>query len=82
MEGLHYVYILSSLADTSRHYTGLTEDLESRLRAHNAGQAPHTAKYRPWKIETAIAFQCREKAAAFEKYLKSHSGRAFVSKHF
>jgi putative endonuclease len=82
MEGFHYVYILSSQAEPSRHYTGLTEDLESRLRAHNAGQVPHTAKYRPWKIETAIAFQCREKAAAFEKYLKTHSGRAFASKHF
>jgi predicted GIY-YIG superfamily endonuclease len=81
MDGFHYVYILSSLDEPSRHYTGLTDDLQSRLRAHNAGQVPHTAKYRPWRIETAIAFQTREKAAAFEKYLKSHSGRAFASKH-
>jgi predicted GIY-YIG superfamily endonuclease len=78
----HYVYILVSESDESRHYTGLTEDLETRLKAHNAGQVPHTAKYRPWRIETAIAFRSREKAAAFEKYLKSHSGRAFASKHF
>lgn len=78
----HYVYILVSESDESRHYTGLTEDLETRLKAHNVGQVPHTAKYRPWRIETAIAFRSREKAAAFEKYLKSHSGRAFASKHF
>ncbi|NOR05913.1 MAG: GIY-YIG nuclease family protein [Deltaproteobacteria bacterium] len=78
----HYVYILVSESDESRHYTGLTDDLEARLKAHNAGQVPHTAKYRPWRIETAIAFRSREKAAAFEKYLKSHSGRAFASKHF
>jgi predicted GIY-YIG superfamily endonuclease len=82
VEGFHYVYILSSQAEPSRHYTGLTEDLESRLKAHNSGQVPHTAKYRPWEIETAIAFQSRKKAAAFEKYLKTHSGRAFASKHF
>jgi len=82
VEGFHYVYILSSQAEPSRHYTGLTDGLEYRLKAHNSGQVPHTAKYRPWKIEAAIAFQSRKKAAAFEKYLKSHSGRAFASKHF
>ena len=82
MEGFQYVYILSSEAEPSRHYTGLTEDLEARLKAHNSGQVPHTAKYRPWKIETAIAFRSFKKATTFEKYLKSHSGRAFASRHF
>jgi len=76
----HYVYILFSISNETRHYTGLTENLENRLKAHNSGQVPHTAKYRPWQIETAIAFRSREKAAAFEKYLKSHSGRAFAKK--
>jgi putative endonuclease len=78
----HYVYILVSEADGAQHYTGLTQDLEARLLAHNAGQVLHTAKYRPWRIETAIAFRSREKAASFERYLKSHSGRAFATKHF
>ena len=82
MKGFHYVYILSSQAEPSRHYTGLTDDLETRLKAHNSGQVPHTSKYRPWQIETAVAFRSLKKAAAFEKYLKGHSGRAFASKHF
>jgi putative endonuclease len=82
MESFHYVYILSSDVDATRHYTDLTDNLEPRLKAHNSGQVPHTAKYCPWKIDTAIAFRSRKKAAAFEKYLKSHSGRAFASKHF
>jgi putative endonuclease len=82
MKNFHYVYILVSESDESRHYTGLTDDLEARLKAHNDGQVSHTLKYRPWRIETAIAFRSREKAVIFEKYLKSHSGRAFVSKHF
>jgi predicted GIY-YIG superfamily endonuclease len=56
--------------------------LDERLRAHNAGQVPHTARFRPWRIETTIAFRNRQKARAFEAYLKSHSGRAFASKHF
>ena len=78
----HYVYILVSESDETRHYTGLTENMEARLKTHNAGQVSHTAKYRPWRIEIATAFHSREKAAAFEKYLKSHSGRAFATKHF
>jgi len=78
----HYVYILVSESDESRHYTGLTQNLESRLLAHNAGQVSHTSKYRPWRIVNSFAFRSREKAAAFERYLKSHSGRAFAAKHF
>ena len=82
MRDFHYVYILVSETDPSRHYTGLTDDLHARLNAHNTGKCGHTSKFRPWQIETAIAFRTREKAAAFEGYLKSHSGRAFASKHF
>lgn len=78
----YYVYILVSQTDATHHYTGLTEDLNGRLKAHNSGQVPHTSKYRPWRIETAVAFCSREKALEFEKYLKSHSGRAFSKKHF
>lgn len=81
MNDFHYVYILISTTDHTRHYTGLTGNLEARLKAHNSGRVPHTKKYRPWQIETAIAFRSRKKAAAFEQYLKSHSGRAFVAKH-
>lgn len=78
----HYVYILTSKNNNKRHYTGLTKNLESRLLAHNAGQVAHTSKHRPWQIETAVAFRSREKAAKFENYLKSHSGRAFAARHF
>jgi len=74
----YHVYILVSEFDSDRHYTGMTKDLESRLKDHNSGKVPFTAKYRPWRIETVIAFRSREKASNFEKYLKSHSGRAFA----
>ena len=78
----YYVYVLVSLSQPDRHYTGWTEDLEGRLKAHNAGGCPHTSKFAPWRIETAVALRSREKAIALEKYLKSHSGRAFATKHF
>jgi predicted GIY-YIG superfamily endonuclease len=78
----YYVYLLKSQSDLSRHYTGLTEDLEGRLAKHNRGEVPSTAACRPWSIDVAIAFRERDKAAIFERYLKTHSGRAFAKKHF
>ncbi len=74
-----YVYILRSLENLERHYVGVTADLRSRLKRHNAGEVSHTAKYAPWLIKTYVAFS-DEKAFAFEKYLKSPSGRAFAKK--
>ena len=77
-----YVYMLQSVEHPQRYYVGLTEGLPERLKAHNAGQVPHTSKFAPWRIETAIAFRDKAKALAFERYLKTHSGRAFAKKHF
>lgn len=78
----HYVYILTSQLDPSQHYIGYSTNLKTRLHAHNAGQCAHTKKYRPWQIETALSFRSPEKAWAFEKYLKTGSGRAFAKRHF
>jgi putative endonuclease len=81
MCNFYYVYILHSTNNQDHCYIGITQNLNSRLKAHNNGQVPHTAKFRqPWRIETAIAFRSRKKTAIFEKYLKSHSGRAFSQK--
>jgi predicted GIY-YIG superfamily endonuclease len=82
MANFRYVYILVSESHPDRRYTGLTDDLDGRLKAHNSGQLRYTAKYKPWLIDTAIAFRSRNRASQFEKYLKSHSGRAFAKKHF
>jgi len=39
-----YVYILQSENIAGHFYTGFTEDLQERLKTHNAGNVPHTAK--------------------------------------
>lgn len=78
----HYVYILVSESDPDRHYIGSTANLNARLSAHNAGRLAHTTRHKPWRIETAIAFREKQKAAAFERYLKSGSGREFARRHF
>ena len=75
-----YVYILQSESDPGCFYVGITEDLKARLKKHNEGEVPHTAKNRPWRIKTAIAFTDEEQARAFERYLKTASGLAFARK--
>src|SRR6266508_5849220 len=65
---------------TERFYTGLTDDFPMRLKRHNSGQVLHTAKWKPWRLKTYVAFSDRSRTAQFERYLKSSSGRAFLKK--
>jgi putative endonuclease len=76
------VYLLESLSDPSRHYTGITSELTNRLAAHNEGHCPQTVNSRPWRVLVAIQFASEHSAALFERYLKSGSGRVFAKRHF
>ena len=75
-----YVYTLTN-QDSTHCYVGITKDLKDRLNRHNRGEVAHTAKNRPWKIQSATAFESPEKASAFEKYLKTHAGREWAKRH-
>lgn len=77
---MHYVYLLESVSAPGQRYIGVTSDLKQRLVDHNAGKSSHTSKYAPWKLVTYVAFSDRQKAEAFERYLKSGSGHAFARK--
>jgi putative endonuclease len=77
---MKYVYILQSATFPGRYYAGVTGDLKARLIKHNAGEVAHTSKFIPWTIKTYLAFSDEKQAFAFEKYLKSASGRAFAKK--
>ena len=83
---MQYVYVLQSLSHPDKYYVGCAEDVAERLRRHNAGRAEsqsrHTSIWGPWKLIVQLGFEDRAKAFAFEKYLKSGSGRAFAKKHF
>jgi putative endonuclease len=83
---MHYekccVYVLRSANNPQRHYVGLTADGSKRLDWHNRASCGHTAKYRPWSLVIALQFAEANRAAAFERYLKSGSGRAFAKRHF
>jgi putative endonuclease len=75
-----YVYILLSIKFPEHYYVGITRDLRARLRKHNAGEVSHPSKYAPWTLKTYVAFSDEKQAFAFEKNLKSASGRAFSNK--
>jgi putative endonuclease len=77
-----YVYLLRSLSHPNKTYVGLASNVRQRLEQHNAGESPHTSKYRPWQPVVTIQFGDAPRAAAFEAYLKSGSGHAFARRHF
>ena len=77
----YYVYILWDASTHTHFYVGHTSNLAARLKTHNAGHVPHTSKFAPWEIHSAIAVQTEEQASELEKYFKSHSGREWVIKH-
>ena len=77
---MYYVYMLRSIPNPDQTYVGFTEDLKARLTSHNHGQSTHTAKYKPWDLITYLAFKDKPRAIRFEKYLKSHSAKAFANK--
>jgi putative endonuclease len=77
-----FVYVLVSEQAPERHYAGLTSDVARRLAIHNSGGSKHTAQHRPWRLIVSLDFATQSSAVAFEKYLKTGSGRAFAKRHF
>jgi predicted GIY-YIG superfamily endonuclease len=76
----HYVYILRSIPFPNQTYIGYSRNFRARLGVHNSGHSHHTRKFGPWSLETVLRFRNRDTALAFERYLKSHSGKAFARK--
>lgn len=76
---LWYVYILK--CSNGMPYTGCTNNLEDRIKSHNAGSVLATKNNLPVELVTYIAFTNKYKAFYFEKYLKQGSGRAFSKRH-
>ena len=75
---MYYTYIL--ILSNTEYYTGHTDDLRRRLQEHIEGRVQSTKSYRPLKLIYYSAFVTKTKAIAFEKYLKSSSGKAFRNK--
>lgn len=70
----YYVYVLQSLKDR-KLYIGYTNDLDERLKAHNAGQNVSTANRRPLKLVFFEGFLSADEARRREAYFKTTKGK-------
>jgi putative endonuclease len=77
METQYFLYVLTSVTHI-RRYTGITNNLERRLKEHNSGKTKSTKGYRPWILVYAEEFETEEAAHKRELYLKSGIGREFL----
>lgn len=76
---MYYVYLLK-LKDNS-YYTGSTNNLKERIKKHNKGDVLATKGKRPIEPIFYCGFKTKEKAHAFERYLKTGSGQSFRNRH-
>ena len=70
----YFVYILISEVDNS-FYIGQTNNLEDRLRRHNAGRERYTKTKRPWERFWSIEMPSRAGAIRLERKIKNLKSR-------
>jgi putative endonuclease len=78
---MYYVYLLQSRSHPAQQYIGLTRPPQTT----GATQQRNVTSYQEvclWGLLAYFAFKSEAIASAFERYLKSGSGRAFVKRHF
>ncbi len=67
---LFHVYILYS-ESLKRYYVGSTEDVEERLKEHNAGKTISTHAGIPWDLVHTESYQTRSQAINQEHKIKA-----------
>ena len=76
---MYFVYVLRSRLN-GRFYTGMTQDVENRVREHNSGRVRSTKAYIPYDLVYQETLDSRRSAREREKYLKSAAGKRFLTK--
>jgi len=76
---MFHVYVLRS-SKTGRHYIGSCQNLDDRLRRHNAGHSKATRHGIPWLVFYSENFATRADAARKERYYKTGRGRDELAK--
>jgi putative endonuclease len=71
---MFYVYVLRS-GKTGRRYVGSCENIDKRVRRHNAGHSKATRSGIPWVLVHSETFANRAEAARKERYYKTGRGR-------
>jgi len=76
---MFYVYILKSLKD-SKLYIGYSNDIDRRLKEHNAGLVDATKRRVPFLLIYYEAFLNQQDATSQEKFYKTGWGRTHLKK--
>ncbi len=79
MSDNYFAYVLHSEV-TGHRYVGSCQDLEERLRRHNAGESKSTKHGVPWKLVYCESFCTRSEAVNRERFFKTGKGRDFLDK--
>ena len=74
---MYYAYILKSLKD-GKYYYGHTENLETRLKKHNAGHIRSTKSRRPLIIHFQEQYKTKQEAVKREYYFKTIEGYRYM----
>ena len=74
----YFVYLLWSIR-SKRTYAGQTDNIDNRLKRHNAGYIRSTKAYCPWTLIHKEMYSTRSEALKREAWLKSPSGRRWVA---
>jgi len=74
----YYSYVLRS-EKNGVLYKGSTDDLEKRIKTHNAGKVKFSSKYLPWKLILSEEFETRAEAMRREKWYKTGVGRDWIN---
>jgi putative endonuclease len=70
----YYVYVIESTDQVFR-YTGVTNNLERRLKEHNNREEPSTKAYAPLELIFYEGYRSKSDAKRREEYLKSTKGK-------
>ena len=66
---MHYIYIVECRDGT--YYTGYTNDIKKRIKAHNEGKgAKYTNSRRPVKLQYTESYQTKSEALTREYEIK------------
>jgi putative endonuclease len=74
---MHYIYILRSKKD-GKLYTGCTNDLQKRLKEHNANKVVSTKNRGAFELIYYEACINQQDAYTREKYLKTGMGKRYL----
>jgi len=77
---MYYTYVLESIEQKGKLYTGSTEDLITRLARHNSGHVQSTKAYAPWRLIYYEAHRTKTLAQKAEIFYKTGQGRRQLQK--